>query len=80
MVRQNDFANLVVRLELKFFAEGRGADQQFVQQDAQRIDVAAGVDVRVVDLRLFGTHVLRRADHGHRRVGHHRPAAFACAP
>ena len=41
----------------------RRAGQQLVQQHAQRVDVAAGVDVEVVQLRLLGAHVLQRADH-----------------
>ena len=43
--------------------EGRGAGQQLVEQNAQRIDVATGVDVQAAQLGLLGTHVQRRADH-----------------
>jgi hypothetical protein len=32
-------------------------------QHAQRIDLSAGVDVELVELRLLGTHVLHGADH-----------------
>ena len=38
------------------------AGEQFVQQHAQRIHVAAGVDVQLVPLGLLGAHVLDRAD------------------
>ena len=38
------------------------AGQKFIQQDAQRIDVAAGVDVELVEAGLLGTHVFERAD------------------
>src|SRR5262249_12444404 len=40
---------------------GRAAGQQLVQEDAERVDVAARVDVQLVDLRLLGRHVLQRA-------------------
>ena len=46
----------------RFSIERRVAGQQFVQQHAQRVDVAAGVDVQLVQLGLFGAHVLERAD------------------
>ena len=36
--------------------------EQFVQQHAQRVDVAARVDVMVVQLGLLRRHVLQRAD------------------
>ena len=36
--------------------------KQLVEQHAQRIDVAAGVDAELVHLRLLGAHVQRRAD------------------
>ena len=42
--------------------ERRGAGQQLVEQHAQRIDVAAGIDVQPAHLRLLGAHVQRRAD------------------
>ena len=34
--------------------------KQLVEQHAQRVDVAAGVDVEGVQLGLLGAHVLRR--------------------
>ena len=43
-------------------SNGVRAGQQFVQQHAQRIDVAAGVDIQPAHLRLLGRHVERRAD------------------
>ena len=43
--------------------ERRRAGQQLVQQHAQRVDVAAGVDVEAAHARLLGRHVHRRADH-----------------
>ena len=52
--------------------ERRGAGQQLVEQHAQRIDVAAGVDVELVELGLLGAHVLDRADHL-AELGEHRP-------
>ena len=42
--------------------ERRAAGQQFVEQHAQRVDVAAGVDVELVELGLLRAHVLQRAD------------------
>ena len=36
---------------------------KLVEQHAQGIDVAAGVDVQLVELGLLGAHVLDRADH-----------------
>ena len=49
-------------LEL-FAVERRAAGEQLVEQHAQRIDVAAGVDVQAAAFGLLGTHVERRADH-----------------
>ena len=40
----------------------RQGRQQFVEEHTQGVDVAAGVDVQVVEHRLLGAHVLRRAD------------------
>ena len=65
-------------------AERRGAGQQFVQQDAQRIDVAAGIHVDAAELRLFGAHVERRSDQRlktgvHRAVGQVGPERFGDA-
>ena len=42
--------------------EGGRADEQFVEQHAQRIDVAAGIDIGVAERRLLGAHVLGRPD------------------
>ncbi len=47
------------------------AREQFVERDAERIDVTAGVDVETGHLGLFGAHVLRRADEL-RRTGEQR--------
>ena len=41
----------------------RRAGEQLVEQHAERIDVAAGIDVEAVHLGLLGAHVERRADH-----------------
>ena len=43
--------------------ERRVAGQQFVEQHAQRIDVAPRVDVQLVQLGLLRAHVFERADH-----------------
>ena len=43
--------------------ERRRAGQQLVQQHAERVDVAPGVDVQAAHLRLLRAHVQRRADH-----------------
>ena len=52
---------------------GRTPDcQQFVQQHAQRVDIAACVDVQPAHLGLFGAHVQRSADHLG-KAGKHRP-------
>ena len=40
----------------------RGPGQQLVEQDAQRVDVGAGVDVERAVLGLLGAHVFERAD------------------
>ena len=48
--------------ELLLF-ERRGAGEQLVEDDAEGIDVGAGIDVEVVELGLLGAHVERRADH-----------------
>jgi hypothetical protein len=42
--------------------EGRAAGEQFVEQHAEAVDVAAGVDVQPAHLRLFRAHVGRGAD------------------
>ncbi len=54
--------------------EGRAAHQQFIEQYSQAVDVAARVYVQPAHLRLFRTHIRRRADEllqlrVHRRVG-----------
>ena len=46
-----------------FAVKWRRTRQQFVQQDSQRINVAARVDIQRVHLRLLRTHVQRCADH-----------------
>ena len=56
--------NLIIsRLGELLFLQRRGAREQLVQQHAQRIDVAASVDVQPAHLGLFRAHVQRRADH-----------------
>ena len=45
-------------------AQRRVARQQFVQEHAQRVDVAAGIDAQGAHLRLLRAHVFQRADHG----------------
>ena len=44
-----------------FGVKWRRSGQQFVQQHAQRVDVAARIDIQA-SIGLFGTHVRRRAD------------------
>ena len=39
------------------------ADQQLVEQHAERVDVGSRVDVECRHLGLFRAHVFRRADH-----------------
>ena len=56
-------------LEL-FTVKRRAAGEQLVEQDAQRVDVAAGVDVQAAAFGLLGTHVERRADHVTDARGH----------
>ena len=43
--------------------ERRAAAQQLVQEHAEGVDVAAGVDILARHLGLFGAHVGGRADH-----------------
>ncbi len=38
------------------------AGEKLVQENAQGIDVAPGVDIQRIHLGLFGTHVLERSD------------------
>ena len=60
----DDPADLVeAGLAQPLLVERRGAGEQFVEQHAQRVDVAAGVDVQAAHLGLLGAHVQRRADH-----------------
>ena len=40
-----------------------GAGEEFVENDAERIDIRASIDIEVVMFGLFGTHVQRCADH-----------------
>ena len=49
-------------LQQFFGIKRRLAGEQFVEQHAQRVDVAARVNVQPAHLRLFRTHVGRRAD------------------
>jgi hypothetical protein len=44
------------------FAEGCGTGQQLIEQDTQRIDIRAGVDVQIAQLGLLRTHVGGGAD------------------
>ena len=65
-------------------SEWRRPGQQFVEKDAERIDVAAGVDVELIQLGLLRAHVLGRADHraeaGEQRlVGELRPGRLGDA-
>jgi hypothetical protein len=57
--------------------ERRHTHKQFVEHHAQRVDVAARVDIDSADLRLLGAHILRRADHravlGEDRLVRQRP-------
>ena len=45
-------------------AQRRAAREQLVQEHAQRVDVAAGVDAQGAHLRLLRAHVFQRADQG----------------
>ena len=42
--------------------ERQGADQQLVENDAERVDIGGRVDVQLGRLGLLGAHVLRRPD------------------
>ena len=60
-----DFADdaaylLQARLQQGFGIKGGCARQQFVKQDAQRIDVTARVYPQLAHLGLLGAHVSRR--------------------
>ena len=48
----------------------RLARQQFIQQYAQRVDIAAGVHIAGPEIGLFRTHVIQRAHH-RAQVGQH---------
>ena len=50
------------RLAERLAVERRAAGQQLVEQDAQGVDVAAGVHVGRREVGLLGAHVQRRAD------------------
>jgi hypothetical protein len=52
--------------------ERRLPREQFVEQHAQRIDVAARIDIERVKLRLLRTHVGRRSDELRERREHRR--------
>ena len=41
---------------------GCAASEKLVKDDAEGVDVGAGVDIKGIHLGLFGTHVLQRAD------------------
>ena len=41
--------------------EWRPAGEQFVKQDAERVDVRARIDIQAAHLRLLGTHIGGRA-------------------
>src|SRR4030042_3277063 len=43
--------------------ERQHARQQFIEYDAQRVHIAARVDILIAQVRLFRTHILRGADH-----------------
>ena len=51
--------------------EGQLTDEQFVEDGAERVDVAAGVDVVAGGAGLLRAHVARRAQH-HADPGEHR--------
>ena len=47
----------------QFLAIERGpAREQFIQQDTERVDVAAGIDIQAAEAGLFRAHVGRGAD------------------
>jgi hypothetical protein len=43
--------------------ERGGTGQELVKQDAERVDIAASVDIQAAHFGLFGAHVGRRANH-----------------
>ena len=49
--------------QLRSASKGVVPGEQFVEDDAQRVDVAAGVDVVCLLRRLLRAHVSERADH-----------------
>ena len=51
------------RLRQAMLIEWRRSGEQFVQQDTEGVDVAAGVDIDLTQLGLFRRHVLQCADH-----------------
>ena len=51
------------RFSQSLLFDGRGSSQQLIQQHAERIDIAASIDVQPAHFGLLGTHVQRRADH-----------------
>ena len=66
------FRRLLLANNPQHFIEGRRAQaclrsngvspvNKFIKQNAQRVDVAAGVDVELIALSLFGAHVFQRA-------------------
>jgi len=58
----NDAAHCVQAGFQQFFGiEGRAAGEQFVEQNTQAVDVAAGVDVQAGQFGLLGAHVSGRA-------------------
>ena len=58
---QDDPGGLVDHLPRQIVRQPAG--QQFVEDHAEGVDVASGVDVDRVGVDLFGTHVLEGADH-----------------
>ena len=62
-VLRDDAAHLVVAGgEERLLVEGRRAGEQFVEQDAEAVDVGAGVDVEVAHRGLLRAHVDRGAE------------------
>ena len=61
------------RHDAEHFVEGGGTEalfiergfarEEFVDQHAQRVDVAASIGAQRAHLRLLGAHVFQRADH-----------------
>ncbi len=39
----------------------RGSREQLIENDTERVDIAARVDIELIEFGLFGAHVLERS-------------------